>query len=145
MKILLQHCQKNEWSCGPACCRALLNLHGFRYPTWEKAAEIAGTDTIKGTSPQGMLCLLNAYTPKPFIPCYILGCAAYVLRECLPCIVNYQMGDDGHYGLVLGLKDKHIVLWEPYYAKSVRYTIKEFVDAWYSKRYGSHWAAYLGD
>lgn len=138
--------QKTMYTCGPASLHMAFSLLG-----WEKKSERslsleAGTNKENGTTHQGMIdtaLIQNFY-------CYVNAGSTieeirYFIKCGLPVIVDYTepSSDVGHYAIVSGYQDGHIILNDPWHGKGFTLTEAKFTSRWHDNHEGrrtcTHW------
>ncbi len=94
-----------------------------------------------GTSHQGMV--ETALREKFY--CYVNEGSSieeikYFIHLRLPVVVDYTQpsGEDGHYAVVSGYQDEHIILNDPWNGKNFKLSEKEFVSRWHDCHPGNH-------
>jgi len=124
--------QKTTYDCGPASLEMVLAFFG-KFESQKKLEKMAHTSSKRGTH-QGMIDL--ALKEKFF--CYVnenstISKIKSFIKKKLPVIVNFiePSADDGHYAIVSGFKDDHIILNDPWNGKNFKMLIKEFEKRWY--------------
>ena len=123
--------------CGPACLRMVFAYYGI--PIKESAiALIAKSTREDGTPGENMVeaarhfnfharMINNANLSK------ISGC----LRRKIPVIVEWWSGTDGHYSVVVGLSQTHILLRDPERKALHRIKRRVFENCWFDFNPGS--------
>lgn len=60
-----------------------------------------------------------------------------------PVLVNYTIGKNGHYSVVMGSSPRSIYIRDVWDGHIKKYGRAEFFRMWYSERYGKHWMLWL--
>jgi ABC-type bacteriocin/lantibiotic exporter with double-glycine peptidase domain len=135
--ILLQ--QDKEYNCAVYALEFLLRFNGILYDIKVLEKEL-GTNEKDGTSHKQIIdWLKNKVTSINY------GYNGFIkdLHFKLPCLVNYQLCDeddcDGHYGVLLTISDKSVIVYNPYNGELDKMYRDDFVRKWYSERYGKRW------
>lgn len=130
MKLLEQD---KEYNCGVYAVHFLLQCNGIEKDLSSLEKELNTTEE-NGTSHNDIISFFKPYLVKYGYNTYLKN-----LKENCPTIVNYQYEEDGHYGVVLSVTDKNIVLYNPGIGEIDIIDKLEFDKVWYSKRYGAKW------
>lgn len=112
----------------------LLLCHGKAVTDLEALEAELGTEEEAGTSHEALLNFLKEEEVH-----YTYEASLEQLSGHLPAMVNYQYGDDGHYGVVLSITKDAVLLYNPYPGELELLNKAEFYESWYSKRYGNRW------
>lgn len=122
-----RHLQNEEYTCGPASIRIVLETLGGRdrLPSETEIAEICLTNKKTGTDPDRMVSALEQLGVRHFVPeSATLGTIEKYLRRFHLCLVDYQSHDDGsgdgHYSVIFGFDETHFLIADPYKKKGVR-------------------------
>ncbi len=122
-----RHLQNEEYTCGPASIRIVLETLGGkdRLPSETEIAEICLTNKKTGTDPDRMVFALTRLGVRHFVPeSATLGTIEKYLRRFHLCLVDYQSHDDGsgdgHYSVIFGFDETHFLIADPYKKKGVR-------------------------
>lgn len=125
--------QDKTYTCEPTALQMVFSLLG-KFKSEVHLAQEAGTNKKDGTSHEGMI---NTALQEKFY-CYVnegssLDEVKFFLNLGFPVIVDYTepSGEEGHYAVVSGHQDGHIILNDPWNGKDFKLTDKDFVSRWY--------------
>lgn len=122
-----RHLQYDEYTCGPASLRIILETLNGR-ETLPSEAEIAQwclANDINGTDPDMMVRVLERLGVRHSVPDHAtLSMIEQSLRRFELCLVDYQAHDDGsrdgHYSVIFGFDETHFFIADPYKKKGMR-------------------------
>src|ERR1035437_7185016 len=129
--------QSSEFNCGPTALAALLDVQLSIEANPSILEKELNCTEDNGTSHQDITDWLDK---KGYD--YIASNGDHILQN-LPLLVNYQYDDDGHYGIILHIFENMVYLFNPWTAEIEHILLFEFIDSWYSMRYGKKWGLYL--
>lgn len=109
--------RKIKCYCGPATLKMVFQFFGFLVSE-EEIAKVASTTNEEGTTVRGMIRAakhfgFNAFSKRNCTPNDIRR----YLNKKIPVIVDWFWEDDGHYGVVVGMDEKNIILRDPSFWK----------------------------
>jgi predicted double-glycine peptidase len=123
--------KKNYW-CGPACLKMVLEYFGIKASTSNIASETHFTPAL-GVEASSIVNFAKKLGLEAFYKDFssIDEIKKYVNINKIPAIVDYFDANDGHYSVVVEVKDKHVYLADPYtgYIKSLK--INRFLRVWF--------------
>lgn len=130
--------QDTDYTCGPAALQmAFLFLGTFR--SEQHLAKAAGTTSEIGTTHEGMI--RTALEQKFY--CYVnqnstINEVRHFIKLGFPVIIDYTepSSDTGHYAIVSGYQDGHIILNDPWNGAGFRVSEDEFAARWYDDHNG---------
>ncbi len=120
--------QQTGYTCGPASLCAVLRYYGHRYIGEKVLAKRARTTAGVGTTTDGMMDAARSYGIRPWKwPEMTLDVLECMNRDGHPVIAAVQAWhdgglpsddyasrwDDGHYVVVTGIDDRHVVCMDP--------------------------------
>jgi hypothetical protein len=143
-----RHLQREEYTCGPASLRILLETLQPKeiLLTEAQLGVLCGTNSKTGTDPERMIQVLAELGVEHTVH---ESATQTTLERCLRqfalCLVDYQAHDDGsgdgHYSVIFGFDETHFFIADPYKKKGTRN--KEwgfrkmrkdlFVKRWYAR------------
>lgn len=132
--------QKNDWFCGPACAKMILDAAGFSY-SQDAVGRMLGTSPYHGTNRKDLETL---FRKKQFLVKRITGASVADLRDALAkgffIIVNYtELEEDiGHFAVVTKVTATDIIMHDPEHGPDYRIPLRVFVPRWH----GMHTHAY---
>lgn len=142
--------QTNEYSCGPAAIKIILDSFGEKV-SFAELVHRAKTTKHDGTCPENLEKAVNSLGYATFVQMNAdIGDIERFLNGGLPVIVNYQSPydeyqlralisgkkkyDDGHYAVVRGMNKKQLFLSDPAHEGGYNEVDKSvFVKLWYDK------------
>lgn len=132
--------QDTTYTCGPAVLKMVFSLLG-KFKSEEKLAKEAKTTRNDGTNHEGMI---DAALQEKFY-CYVnegssLDEVKYFINRGFPVVVDYTepSGEEGHYAVVSGHQNGHVMLNDPWNGKNFKLTDKEFTSRWHDGHGGHH-------
>jgi hypothetical protein len=178
--------QPSDWTCGPAALTLFFYLTGrtleqrlrkgttqaenwisnLKYYTERHPYNVIsdltrrlGTQEEAGTDPTSIRRFLRTLFPRLKNPFTLVKTPADLLAKAKrgPVLVNYFDGGDGHYGVIIGVREvrwtkhwpsdppykhkrfSHVRLFNPDGACIEEKDFDDFVENWYSPRYGKQW------
>lgn len=126
--------QDSDYGCGPSSIEMLLRFWNSVIPPPEEIERRAGTTPEYGTSRRGMRQALRSFGFRVEARS---GCTLedvrYTLHSGIPAIVNYHVSsaDVGHYGVLVGIEARSIILHDPWDGPSIRMALDVFLGHWY--------------
>jgi len=135
--------QLKDFDCGVASCAVLFGAdevpdHGESYIT-------LGINPERGTSHEDLIqYALQVYGLRlsTDYECTILD-ITHRIDEGNLVIVNYTTEGEGHYSVIFGYDSDHIYIMDVWDGREKKIPTQEFLDNWYSKRYGYRWCAWF--
>lgn len=131
--------QDTTYTCGPASLQMVFAYYGIRVSE-EKLAQELGSASEDGTRNGA---LIDAVLRRG-LHCYVNDDATLeelmsLLERELPTVVNYiePSQEDGHYGVVIGVSEEHVVLHDPWNGEGLEFSHDAFLTRWKS-RYADH-------
>lgn len=139
MKLTIPyHEQETEYTCGPASLQMAFSLLG-KFESEKTIAVHAETNSEEGTRHQGMI---DAALREKFY-CYVNADSSikemkYFINLGFPVIVDYTepSSDTGHYAVVSGYKNRHIILNDPWNGQGFTIAEAELVARWHDPHNG---------
>jgi ABC-type bacteriocin/lantibiotic exporter with double-glycine peptidase domain len=116
--------------CGPASLKILLSHYGIRMSEGH-LARLTNASREKGTRVEGLVSALRSLGFKAE---YQDNCSMPVLERELsqrPAIVNWFLGDEGHYSVVIGYNRREIIYADPFFGEIKRMPKKRFLAKWF--------------
>ena len=130
--------QETAYTCGPAVLQMAFSFLG-KFKSEKRLATEAGTNSAVGTTHQGMI---DTALQENFY-CYInqdstIEEIKYFVKLGFPVIVDYTepSSDEGHYSIVSGYQDGHIILNDPWNGKGFSLTTADFLSRWHDSHSG---------
>ncbi len=131
--------QDTGYTCGPASLQMAFSFLG-KFKSESALTKEAKTNK-EGTTHEGMI--ETALREKFY--CYVNEGSSieeikYFVHLGLPVIVDYTepSGEDGHYAVMSGYQDGHIILNDPWNGKGFKLPEKEFISRWYDDHKLNH-------
>lgn len=122
--------QTTDYSCGPACLRAILAFYD-REVSEKEITEQIGT-THHGTPPSKLLQGAWSYGLKGrWRKKATIADLRRAVEEGAPVIVNWFSHDDGHYSVVVGVDDKKVTFLDPEDGKLRSMPHDVFMRVWF--------------
>ena len=128
--------QDKEWNCGAYATDFFLSLFGVPSIMTTIDSMCSEEDGIGHSAIEAVVKEAKLST------CEVLakdGATIEELKDNLPAIINYQYDGDGHYGVALNIFDEFLELYNPYNGQIEHLILSDFIDNWYSVRYGKQW------
>ena len=130
--------QKTIYSCGPAALSMHLGYFGILL-TEDELLQKLQTDPDTGTKYTKIVetaqenGLLTYFTKKG-----TLEQIEFYIKKNLPVMVDYiePIDGDGHYALVIGFDETHIILNDPWYGEKFSMKKERFLNSWNHKDHG---------
>jgi predicted double-glycine peptidase len=124
--------QKQNYTCGPVVLQMVFRYFGSQLKRHDLIQK-ARTNKEKGTARKAMRDVARR-EGFHFIAAYdgTLRTLTKYLKQGIPIIVNYiePEQDDGHYAVVIGRKDDHIILNDPWHGPHFTLPLQEFTKRW---------------
>lgn len=128
--------QQKEYTCGPASLRIVLNYYGKKLKE-KRIVKIAHASRYEGTRQALMVLAFRKLGYKTIVrfPATVKDIESFVRKE-VPVIVNYQAWGYGHYSVVVGFNNTHLLLLDP--LKGARRKIRKdlFAKRWHGSQQG---------
>lgn len=124
--------QDTDYTCGPASLRMVLAYFGHSIDEEDLAREL-GTNDAMGTERDRMSGILKQYGLVPFERTdATLDDMRHLLQNGFPVIVRFLEKEENsdHYGVVVGIDEKNIVLNDPWSGLHVLYELGLFMIRW---------------
>ncbi|KKU81813.1 MAG: Pseudomurein-binding repeat-containing protein [Parcubacteria group bacterium GW2011_GWA1_47_8] len=132
------HEQETEYTCGPASLQMAFLLLG-KFKSEKTIAVHAETNREEGTRHRGMI----AAALREKFYCYVNADSSikeikYFINLGFPVVIDYTepSSEEGHYAVVSGYKNKHIILSDSWNGKDFTLTETELVSRWYDPHNG---------
>lgn len=127
--------QSTNYTCGPACLQMLFAMHGLEHSEDELTMS-AGT-TINGTPKRAMATLARKAGFRTKMHNRALwGDILDALKAGTPVLVNYLEPDtdESHYALIVGYKNGHVLLHDPWNGEYFQMRRAPFLGRWLGHR-----------
>ena len=129
--------QTTEYNCGVFAVKYILKLVLNKdYDVVQLEKELCTTEE-KGTSHDDIINFIKREKIN-----YIVGIGEQMFSD-LPLLVNYQYDGDGHYGVITDIHENEIKMFNPATGESEIILYTDFMDRWYSERYGKQWGLHI--
>ncbi len=142
------HEQVTDYTCGPATLQMVFEYLG-KPETQKHLARLLKTDPATGTSHLEMI----REAEKGGFYCYVnkgssLQEIQYFLSRKLPVIVHFiePSGEEGHYSVITGMKNRELILDDPWNGKNIKMSMKDFGERWHDERnHSKQWMMVLSN
>ncbi|MFH0770449.1 MAG: peptidase C39 family protein [Candidatus Peregrinibacteria bacterium] len=124
--------QTKDYTCGPACVRMLMALHGKRLSEKHIARSVktnrhTGTrkkEIVRFAKRRGFACSVNTRATWRDV--------SREIQRRMPVMVTYNepSSDEGHYALVTGKRGRAVLLHDPWNGKHFRIPLPSFKRRW---------------
>lgn len=135
MKRIPFYRQKNDYYCGPACAKMMLEADGHAY-TQKDLARLLGALPSRGT-------VRSAFAPVFRKHGYVAVAKIHsnlhevkkLLKEKWRVMVNYREVDEniGHYAVITDIRGGKVIMNDPWHGASYSLPISEFLKRWHGK------------
>lgn len=138
MKLLKQD---KDYNCGVYATAFYLDILGVPYQDIKELEKMLKTDENNGTKPSDIVRVINELMKRKnnaWIGMRAIFSSDNLMPDLLektPCIVNYQYGGDGHYGVVVCVQNWNVLLYNPAIGELEIIDLGSFINSWYSERY----------
>jgi predicted double-glycine peptidase len=132
--------QDTDYTCGPAALQMAFLFLGT-FTSEKKLAKVARTNSEIGTTHRGMI---DTALKQKFY-CYVnknstINEIRHFVRLSFPVIIDYTepSSDTGHYAIISGYQDRHVILNDPWNGEGFKLSEAEFVSRWYDNHDGNN-------
>jgi predicted double-glycine peptidase len=129
--------QQEDYTCGPAAVRYLLERFNVRISERALAAELR-TTARRGTTHKAIRDFLDRRKLR-YVEKYNSTWSGLIL----PALVNFQCEGDGHYGVAESMIEGGLVVWDPWTGGNRWYSEGEWLGIWFSSLYGRRWFLHI--
>lgn len=132
VKLLnVKPCRQTSGLCGPAALKMVLAYYGVRKSERE-LARLSGAVRTRGAEAPGLARAARRLGFKARIKDRAtLGDIKKFVDKGIPVIVDWFSGDDGHYSVVVGIRESTIYLQDPELGKVRKMDAKTFLRVWF--------------
>lgn len=124
--------QTKDYTCGPACVRMLMALHGKRFSEKHLTRSLK-TNQDTGTRKKEIV----RFAKRRGLACHVKTRATWrdvsrKIRRRMPVMVSYTEPSDneGHYALVTGKRNHTVLLHDPWNGKHFQISLRAFKRRW---------------
>lgn len=124
--------QLYDWDCGVACLYAIMKYYK-QDPAYKDLIALSKQDKEWGIEPTTIKRIAETYNFKANIIEDEPSILEVAIRQQKPLIVLYQTNltkDSGHYAIVCGIENRHIILSNPNKKELTQYPAQNFLKRW---------------
>lgn len=123
--------QKNDWSCGPAVARVILDYYGTRQTISSLARQLKTTRT--GTENRHIISLFRRNNLKFFIRKNSSTKELQKYSKKYWIIVAYWIpaSKESHYSIIKKINSKRVYFHDTWFGRNHSYTLKYFLKNWH--------------